>query len=243
MSLQTPFREKHAVEYGLVPVQRLPDGTITTVQCLFCVHIGREKREGPGVKRQRTNNTQLFQFPFRPECYKSHLQSQHTDDWEKYQILSHQDKEAYFNKKEAYGIHAFLDRDKDSLLFVISQPAIVDKVVGDMFFHPTEDEEDDDSEPISKANAMKLFKLQENGSYLVMIKTSLRFNLAIEHVSVGLSFRQTAAVITQHRNLSKNPKLPGLNDHIVGQLVRVLLDVALQVMAKVINYPSVWAFS
>jgi hypothetical protein len=29
----------------------------------------------------------------------------------------------------------------------------------------------------------------------------------------------------------------------VGQLVRVLLDVTLQIMAKIINDPSVWAFS
>ncbi len=74
---------------------------------------------------------------------------------------------------------------------------------------------------------MKLFKLQEDGLYLVIIKNSLRFNLAIEHVSIGLSFRQTAAVITQHRNLCKNSKLAGLNDHMVGQFVRVLVVVAL----------------
>ncbi len=46
--------------------------------------------------------------------------------------------------------------------FVISRPTIVDDVVGDLFFHPEEDEEDkedDASEPITKANTMKLFKL------------------------------------------------------------------------------------
>jgi hypothetical protein len=74
---------------------------------------------------------------------------------------------------------------------------------------------------------MKLFKLQEDELYLIIIKNSLRFNLAIEHVYVGLSFRQTAIVITQHRNLCKNSKLAGLNNHMVGQFVRVLLVVAL----------------
>ena len=78
---------------------------------------------------------------------------------------------------------------------------------------------------------------------MITIKNPLRFNLAIEHVSVGLSFRQTAAVITQDRNACKNPKLAGLNDHMVGQFVRVLLAVAMQAMAKVINHPLVWAFS
>ncbi len=209
MSCQTPFQEKHKLEFGLAPVQRAPDGTITTVQCLFCVHIGREKRDGPAVKRQHTKNVQLFQFPFRPECYKSHMQSQHTDEWAKYQTLSPVDKLAYFNKKEATRINAFLDKDCDNLTFAISQPTIVDDIVGNLFFNLKEDEEDDNSESITKANAMKLFKLQEDGSYLVIIKNSLRFNLAIEHVFVGLSFRQTAVAITLHRNLCKNSKLAG----------------------------------
>jgi hypothetical protein len=51
-----------------------------------------------------------------------------------------------------------LEKDKDSLQFVISRPTIVDDVVGDLFFHPEEDKEDNASEPITKANAMKLFK-------------------------------------------------------------------------------------
>jgi len=162
MSRQTPFQEKHKIEFGLTPVQREPNGTITTVECLFCVHIGREKRDGPAVKRQRTKNVQLFQFPFRPECYKSHMQSQHTNEWAKYQTLSLADKLAYFNKKEATGINAFLDKDCDSLTFAISQPTIVDDIIGNLFFNPKEDNEDNDSEPITKANAMKLFKLQED---------------------------------------------------------------------------------
>jgi hypothetical protein len=85
----------------------------------------------------------------------------------------HQEKVAFFKKKEVSGIHNFLDKDKDSLQFVILRPTIVDDVVGDLFFHPEEDEEDDASKPITKANAMKLFKPQEDGSYLVTIKNLL----------------------------------------------------------------------
>jgi hypothetical protein len=110
------------------------------------------------------------------------MQSQHTDEWAKYQTLSPADELAYFNKKEATGINVFLDKDRDSLTFAISQSTIVDDIVGNLFFNP---KEDDNLEPITKANAMKLFKLQEDGSYLVIIKNSLRFNLAIEHVFVG----------------------------------------------------------
>ncbi len=133
-------------------------------------------------------------------------------------MLLHQEKAAFFKKKEVSGIHSFLDKDKDSLQFVISKPTIVDDVVGDLFFHPEEDEEEEDdaSELIMKANAMKLFKPQEDKSYLVTIKNFLRFDLAVRHVSVGLSFRQTSKVIEQHHSATKNAKLSGLNDHMVG---------------------------
>jgi hypothetical protein len=239
MSRQTPFQDKHAVEYGFQPVQRLVGDVITTVQCLFCVHIGRKKHEGFGVKCQCTK----FQFPFRPEAYKNHHEFQHHEDWTSYQLLSHQKKAAFFKKKEVFGIHSFLDKDKDSLQFVISRPTIVDDVVGDLFFHPEEDEEDDASEPITKANAMKLFKPQEDGSYLVTIKNFLRFDLAIWHFFVGLSFQQTSKVIEQHRSATKNAKLSGLNNHMVGQFVRVLLTISLQIISNVLTNLTVWAFS
>jgi hypothetical protein len=73
-------------------------------------------------------------------------------------LLSHQEKAAFFKKTQVSCIHSFLDKDKDSMQFIISRLTIVDDVVGDLFFHPKEDEEDDVSQPITKANAMKLFK-------------------------------------------------------------------------------------
>jgi len=158
-------------------------------------------------------------------------------------LISHQENATFFKKKEVSGIHSFLDKDKDSLQFVISRPTIVDDVVGDLFFHPEEDEEDNASKPIMKANTMKLFKLQEDGSYLVTIKNSLRFGLAIRHVSIGLSFRQTSKVIEQHHSTTKNAKLNGLNDHMVSQFVRILLVVSLHIISDVLTDPAVWAFS
>ncbi|KAH9570425.1 hypothetical protein CY35_02G039600 [Sphagnum magellanicum] len=176
---------------------------ITTVQCLFCVHIECEKHEGPD-------------FSFQPKAYKNHHESQHHEDWTNYQLISHQENATFFKKKEVSGIHSFLDKDKDSLQFVISRPTIVDDVVGDLFFHPEEDEEDNASKPIMKANTMKLFKLQEDGSYLV---------------------------IEQHHSTTKNAKLNGLNDHMVSQFVRILLVVSLHIISDVLTDPAVWAFS
>ena len=136
-----------------------------------------------------------------------------------------------------------MDNAKDNLEFVIHRSNIVNSLIGELFLNPEQEEEDDDSTPITKANAMKLFKIQEDGSYLITIKNPLRFWLAIDHTSVSILFRQIAAVITQHRNRCKNHKLAGLRDHMVGQFVRVLVVVALEMIANVIVDPSVWAFA
>lgn len=243
MSRDTPFQNKHLIEFGLNAVLFDDKGAATIVQCLFCVHKGKEQKEGPGVKRQKTSNTWYYKAPFRPENYRSHLSKNHADEFAKYALLSHAGKVEFFQKHEREGIHVFLDKSSDTLTFRISRPLIIEKVVGDLFFNPEENEEDDDSEAISKANAMKLFKLQDDGSYEITIKNSLRWNLAIQHVSVGLTFRQTALVMTQHRNECKNPKLAGLSDHMVGQFVRVLLGVSLEAIADTLVHSSAWAFS
>jgi hypothetical protein len=142
-----------------------------------------------------------------------------------------------------------LDSTKSSITFEILNVLIVDKLIGDLFFSPELDDDEDidedniqESEAISKANAMKLFcETSEDDvrKYVVAIKNPLRFWLAIDHIKVGLSFRQAAAVMTQHRNRTKNVKLMGISDHMVGQYVRVLLAVALQLLSKVLTNASI----
>jgi hypothetical protein len=101
---------------------------------------------------------------------------------------------------------------------------IVDELIGDLYFHLEDDATNGDNWPISKANVMKLFQLDEGGAtYSVTIKNPLRFWLVIDHTSFGLSFWQMVAVIEQHRVQMKNPKLMGLNDHMVSQFIRVLV--------------------
>jgi hypothetical protein len=79
--------------------------------------------------------------------------------------------------------------------------------------------------------------------YAVTLTNPLRFWLSIDNVKVGLSFRQAAAVITQHRNRTKNVKLMGISDHMVEKNVRVLWAVAVQLVSNVLCNTSVRAFS
>jgi hypothetical protein len=182
MGRKTPFQSKHEGEYGMKIARRNAADQVDCVQCQVCTFIGRESREGPGVKRKRTENKQLFHFPFRPELFRRHLEQQHTDDWIQYQALNQAGRASSFsNMKEIGGINAFLDKTKVSIEFAIKAD-IVEKHVCELFFHPVEDEEDEDEdvEPATKHKAMKLFMQQDDGTYLVSVMNPLRFWLRID---------------------------------------------------------------
>ena len=82
-----------------------------------------------------------------------------------------------------------------------------------------------------------------DGSYTVTIKNSLWFDLTIQHISAGLSFQQTACVMMQYPKALKVPELVGINNHMVGQFVRILFAVSLKIISDNINHLSIWAFT
>jgi hypothetical protein len=65
------------------------------------------------------------------------------------------------------------------------------------------------------------------------------FELAMDHVSVGMSFRQAAAAIQHTRDHTKTTTLSGMNDLIVGQYVRVLVGDNLQNISDLMGNLSV----
>jgi hypothetical protein len=71
----------------------------------------------------------------------------------------------------------------------------------------------------------------------------VRFELAIDHVSIGMSFPQVAGAIQHAKDRTKMSKLSGINDLIVGQYVRVLVVTNLQMIADMLDDDMVWAFS
>jgi hypothetical protein len=82
MTRRTPFGRGHELEYGLKIDGRRSDGNeVIAVLCQFCVFIGRETREGPGVKRRRTNKVHMLRLLFRQKLYRKHLESMHAQDW------------------------------------------------------------------------------------------------------------------------------------------------------------------
>jgi hypothetical protein len=173
--------------------------------------------------------------------------------------LSSEEKENYFNEciKKTNTLYHHFDHDKDTYQFFLSTE-IVEVIIGDLFFRDDEQLEDidDDDEQNStdatrkklvkkqyeKKNVMNLFYKKDDAPvYTVTIKYCLRFNLAMDYVGIGLSFWQTTVAIQKAKDRMKTAKLTGLNDCIVGQYTRILVDVALHQIALILDDESVWA--
>jgi len=83
----------------------------------------------------------------------------------------------------------------DTLEFIVDSK-IVEDIVAQLFFHPN-----DDLDALSLEKSMALFKKvpETTTSYCITIKNMKQFELALNHTSIGLSFRQTSVVIDQHK--------------------------------------------
>jgi len=127
--------------------------------------------------------------PYRRRLYCKHFEKQHAKGWFKYQGLSKAEKQMFFNQQKKAIINRFFCTTNDVLEMTITSK-IVDELIGNLYFHLDDDVMDGDDRPMSKANVMKIFQLDEsNVTYSVTIKNPLRFWLAIDHTSSGLSFQ------------------------------------------------------
>ncbi len=173
--------------------------------------------------------------------------------------MAKKDKKHFFDNKikVTNTLHWYMDLDSDILTFMINA-SIMNTIIGDMFFQDDEvvvnsdDANNDDvvSMAAKKAakklkentNAMKLFIFNEVDededdppSYTVTIKNIMRFNLAMDHIGSGMSFRQMASAIQHTKERTKTAKLASITDLMVGQYVHVLVGSMLQQIADCLN--------
>ncbi|OWY95527.1 hypothetical protein PHMEG_00034451 [Phytophthora megakarya] len=85
----------------------------------------------------------------------------------------------------------------------IRDPAVLTSTIVDDLIRNTFFNSDDEDVPVE--HALREFGSKQNGMHYVVINTPLRFKLAVKHLSVGLSFRQSAVVIRQHHDATANP--------------------------------------
>jgi hypothetical protein len=156
--------------------------------------------------------------------------------------LSNEEKKTFFDgmEKRANTMHMYMDTTKDAIHVTVSLP-IVDIIIQELFYRHEDqiragiEDEDDDVEDVdkedhakdlerqrkreekkiaTKRNAMKIFKLNNSETmYDVVIPNKTRFMLAIHHVGIGMSFRQTAAAIRHAKEVLKAPKLAVKRSH------------------------------
>ena len=86
---------------------------------------------------------------------------------------------------------------------------------------------------------MKLFvKGSETDKYVITIKNVMRYELALDHVVSGMSFRQDAMTIEHAKRHTQMPKLAGIKSLMVGQFIRALVASNLQQIADFMPRPS-----
>ena len=75
-----------------------------------------------------------------------------------------------------------------------------------------------------KAHAMKLFvKASDNEKYIITIKNVIRYELALDHVGSGMSFRQATMSIEHSKRRTQTPNLAGINGLMVGQFIHAFI--------------------
>ncbi len=65
------------------------------------------------------------------------------------------------------------------MLTIPISKGIVEVIIGDMFFKPELDEDDEEMELITKTNALKLFHQQDDNSYVAKVNNVILYNLTL----------------------------------------------------------------
>ena len=115
------------------------------------------------------------------------------------------------------------------LVFKIDAP-IVDTIIGNLFFHP------DDHEGLSQVKVLKLFKSNTNfNEYTITLTNLLQFELAIDQITISLSFQQVEAVLALVKHHTGFTRIGSMNDIAVANYPRVMYTVNLQLLSNILD--------
>ena len=210
------FNNQHKVQYGLKVVGKdTKSNKIDLVACRFCIAYGVKGKVG--AKRYNTVYKKTFGPQFRPENYRSHLTLQHPAKWAEYQLKSDSEKSAFFDIAIAFvdTIISHMDLERDHITYRIDKQ-VIEVFIGELLWDP------EDIETLTFENAMRIFTREELlGYYAVTIKMPMAYRLAIRHVGIGISMKQTALTIQAAKKVANVFKLAGKNQAKVATFVRV----------------------
>ena len=233
-----PFRNSHAMQYGLKVTARCPtSGIVSSVCCRFCIVFGREEKAG--CKRKATERTKYFDH-FRTDNYVQHLIQQHPEKWKEYQSLqSAEEKEQLFQSVAVPFVNKLESHFEfgGALRFLVNK-SIVEVIIGDLLFHP------DDINGCTHARALSLFEPLEvadddndveQDMYVVTIKTAKRFSLVVGCVALGASFRMETNMVQLVRDESGLSFYSGCSELLTSNYVRVACAVSLQILHELLQ--------
>ena len=133
------FQERHVLKFSLEITQRDPRTLkVCSVQSRFCSFFGGEEIIEQQRDRKQTENVKNWTV-FRKEYYRDHHRLNHNTRWAEYERLSTEDKETYFTDKTRFKntISSHFGQSSMQLIYKIDA-TIVDKIIGEMLFHPDE---------------------------------------------------------------------------------------------------------
>ncbi len=132
-----------------------------------------------------------------------------------------------------------LHRARSEAITLTVNSNIIDVMIGDMLWHPT------NMEGRTHENALSLFKRKEDGSYFVEITKLKQFLLTTRYVGCGMSFAMAANAIHDAKEVCDIPKLGACSDYLVASYTRVACALLIEHISQVLcsKWPFLVAFN
>ena len=226
-------------------------GCVDAVVCRFCEAHGRKER--PGKKRKRTTNIKHYKTPFRTDHFKQHLRGQHTNRWSQRRLMQG-DRSQFFSASSSVSKDVERWKREDVLAFWFDKKA-VEVIVAEILADPEENEageralsafqrEGDGSNTRGSGPDQELAeteRINDRGGCFAQVKNKRQFQLVIDYVACGSSFRHASRVLASTTRRTGLADLAGRNEKKVRAFARIACAANLQKTSDVLA--NCWAFS
>ena len=228
------FNIKHLITYGLVISQRCSKmENVIGVACNLCIFFEKQQNEDSEIVRKRSKTNKYFTHPFRTENYLQHLKLIHKNKWLEYQSLCTLSKQSYFTEKQKNQIsNYFIEPDNTVKIFISKD------IIELIFKHYLSEEEyEQDITNLKKYLPCKI----ENDILYIHITNKLQFQLIINHISIGSSFRNTVRALTFTKELTGMVSIGCTHSDMVRKYTRSVCLINLERIKEILS--KVWCFS
>lgn len=218
----TTFLHSHLSGYGFKIGSCGVASQVATVICRFCLRFGRETPsdagDGSAKRRKMTTKTKMFDI-FRTDLYEKHMRSQHSQRRARFvELVSDEEKEAFFRSTPVSFVNtvkASMETAPPPPLKFSIQPAIVDRIIADLLFHP------DDVEGVSMIRAKSIFQAGV-ANYEAIVKNPSWFRLSFSFLGHGASFLMASSLMEATKTETGIGRFAGCNESIIACYARIL---------------------